>query len=110
MAHTKSGNFSIGDAQSDIREYITEYSKANGYAATHFADAVCKCGGTTFRIVLDDNEGAAVRLCGLCKESHPMCGSADYLEDAVPVEGVDLIRWAEVDPGQADSCKRCLLR
>jgi len=83
MALTKdTDGFSYGDAQSDIREYLIYYSAANDYTASHFADAVCVCGGKTFRIAIDDDEGAAVRLCTTCNHAHAIGDSSEYLDGA----------------------------
>jgi Zn ribbon nucleic-acid-binding protein len=83
MTLTKKGREKYyGDEQSDIREYLTEYSKANDYVASHFADAVCKCGGHEFRVPLNDEEGVATRICTSCGHEHPIGDSTDYMEDA----------------------------
>lgn len=82
MALTQRGKFQYGDVQGDIRDELTRYSGLNGYPATHFADAVCQCGSHTFRLLLDDPAGAAVRECSLCRKQHPIGDSADYLADA----------------------------
>lgn len=76
------GKYRYGDSQADIREELLCYSKKNAYVAQHFADAACKCGGKIFRLLLDDNEGAAVRICVACKDEHPMGDSDEYLEGA----------------------------
>lgn len=65
-----------------LRAELTRYAKANGYAAHHVADAKCTCGSITFRLLLDDTAGAAVRVCESCKTKHPMGDSADFLDDA----------------------------
>jgi hypothetical protein len=66
----------------DVRKEITRYAKKNGYPAEHFGEAVCKCGGRTFQLQLDDNAGAAVRKCAKCKKKHPIGDSAEYLDEA----------------------------
>ena len=76
------GKFRYGDAQSDLRDELARYSRANAYPIEHFADAVCVCGNTTFALSLDDDEGAAVRVCARCEREHPIGDSADYFEDA----------------------------
>ena len=81
MALRKEGKYSYGDSQLDIRDELIAYSK-DGYPAVHFADAVCACGGNVFNLLLDDNEGAAVRKCVDCKAEHPIGDSDEYLEDA----------------------------
>jgi hypothetical protein len=82
MALKKRGNYRYGDSQADIRAELLRYSKANAYMAHHFADAVCKCGGKLFRLALDGNEGAAVRICVACKAEHPIGDRDEFLEDA----------------------------
>jgi hypothetical protein len=82
MALTKRGKHRYGDDQADIRAELTRYSIANEYVAQHFADARCSCGGRVFRLALDDTQGAAVRTCSVCKESHPIGDSAEFLADA----------------------------
>ena len=81
MALKKRDSNFFGDAQSDIPEVLIEYSR-DGYVAEHFQDAICTCGHKVFRLLVDDNEGAALRICASCKNEHPICDSADYLEDA----------------------------
>jgi hypothetical protein len=79
---TKRDGHNSGSRQADIREELLRYSAANGYTASHFVDATCACGGRSFRLQLDDEAGAAVRLCVDCSHSHPMGDSADFLEEA----------------------------
>ena len=82
MSITRRNNHSYGDSQSDIREELLEYSEAIAYLAEHFVDAKCSCGGTQFRLMVDDNEGAAIRFCTSCGCEHLIGDSEDYLEDA----------------------------
>jgi hypothetical protein len=82
MALVKRGKHWYGDAQADIRTEVLCYSQRNGYPAQHFADAVCTCNGRTFRLRLDDTEGAAVRACVSCGSEHPVGDSVEYLADA----------------------------
>ncbi|WP_437811115.1 hypothetical protein [Sorangium sp. So ce1078] len=78
----KRGKHWYGDSQADVREVLLRYSGDNAYLAHHFADAVCECGGTQFRLALDEAEGAAVRTCVACACDHPIADSDEYLEDA----------------------------
>jgi len=82
MAIEKRGQHSYGDNQADIRTELITYSKHNAYVAEHFAEAVCVCGHKTFHLVVDDEEGAAIRICTACEEQHPIGDSKEYLEDA----------------------------
>jgi hypothetical protein len=79
---TKRGNSYYGNGQSDIPEEIRRYSELNGYSAIHFADARCKCGHNTFRLSVDDVEGAATRKCASCSAEQAIGDSAEYLEEA----------------------------
>lgn len=71
-----------GDNHEDIRGELKRYSDLNGYAINHYADCRCSCGGTTFRLTMDDTEGAAIRTCAKCKTEHPIGDSAEYLDEA----------------------------
>lgn len=68
--------------QTDVLAALAEYSAAQAYVAHHFAEAVCACGGRSFLLQVDDNQGAAVRTCVACKTSHPIGDSGDFLEGA----------------------------
>lgn len=78
----KRGKYWYGDSQADIRTEVLRYSKVHGYPASHFADAICACGGRQFQLSLDENEGAAVRRCAACGNTHPIGDSCAYLADA----------------------------
>jgi hypothetical protein len=82
MSLVKRGQSWFGDAQADIHAELLRYSRLNGYAAKHFSDALCACGGRTFRLRLDDTEGAAIRVCVACGREHPIGDSAEYLAEA----------------------------
>ena len=82
MTLRRKAEYGYGDSQEDIRTLLTDYSNRNAYPADHYADALCTCGNTTFRLFLDEEVGAAVRLCARCGVQHPMGDSADYLEEA----------------------------
>lgn len=83
MALRKRGKWRYGETQADIRTEIARYSKDIGYLATHFADAVCGCGGKVFSLYLDEDSGVASRLCiGCGAEPHPIGDSAEYIDEA----------------------------
>jgi hypothetical protein len=82
MALRKKGKYYFGESAADIRPEILRYSKLNGYPATHFADAVCTCGGQLFQLQTDGDAGVAIRICAACQNVHLMGDSAEYLEDA----------------------------
>ncbi|HEX8250433.1 MAG TPA: hypothetical protein VF599_19820 [Pyrinomonadaceae bacterium] len=83
MAILKKGKYWYGDSQIDIQAELLRYSRKNEYPAEHYANAVCGiCGGSSFKLLLDDEEGAAVRICKACKTEHPIGDSGEYLADA----------------------------
>jgi hypothetical protein len=82
MALRRENNQSFGDTQADVRDELVRYSKLSGYAAEHFADAKCKCGSTQFKLLMDENAGAAARLCPSCGEEHGMGDSDEYADEA----------------------------
>jgi hypothetical protein len=82
MALKKRGKYRYSDSQADLPDEILRYSKKNEYRAEHYHDAVCACGARVFRLSLDDDEGAAVRICTACSAEHPIGDSADFLEGA----------------------------
>jgi hypothetical protein len=82
MALTKRGKYRYGDSAADIRAELERYGQVNGYPVHHAAEAKCTCGGTVFKLRLDDNEGAAVRQCLACANEHPIGDSADFLDAA----------------------------
>jgi hypothetical protein len=82
MTLRKSGKHYYGDSQDDIRDEMLRYSQLNEYVVQHFANAICACGTRTFRLLLDDSEGAAVRICTQCNNKHPIGDSQELLEDA----------------------------
>lgn len=43
---------------------------------------MCVCGVRTFRLALDDTQGAAVRTCSRCGVARPIGDSGEYLADA----------------------------
>jgi hypothetical protein len=90
MGLRQRGEYWYGDSQSDIREELARFGTLNGPVPTQFADARCRCGGTTFRLQTDENEGAAVRVCTACASEHPIGDSDEYLEGAELEERVCL--------------------
>lgn len=82
MALQKRGGHYFGNSQDDIRTEVVRFSNLNGYEATQFADALCNCGGRLFHLVMDEDEGAAVRTCIKCGGRHAIADSAEYLADA----------------------------
>ena len=72
-----------GDNAEDIQDFILLFSTANGYPADHFAASVCKtCSHSAFKILLDDEEGCAKRVCASCNSEHFIGDSAEFAEEA----------------------------
>src|SRR3954470_21502677 len=84
MALRKRGDWWYGDSQADIRDELIRVGTLSTYIPSQFADAVCACGGRTFRLRLDEDAGAAVRVCtkSTCSLAHPIGDSVGYLDDA----------------------------
>ncbi len=81
MAMTTRDQHHYGDSQADIRESLAQYS-AEQYPIHDFADAVCTCGNKTFELAVDDDEGAAIRVCAACEDVHLIGDSESYIDDA----------------------------
>jgi hypothetical protein len=81
MAILQRDDQAYADSQGDLREVIRQYS-SDSYPAEHFADAVCPCGCRTFELALDEDQGAAVRVCTQCEAEHSIGDSGDYPEGA----------------------------
>lgn len=82
MALEKIGRYHYGDTRKDLRNEMIRFSRLNEYVINHFADAVCSCGNELFKLYLDEEEGAAIRVCSSCEFSHPIADSIDYLKEA----------------------------
>ncbi len=63
-----------------LKSQIMEYSTANGYVAEHFAIPECGCGRRTFTVLMNEEEGVAVRICGACEEEHGIGDSDDFID------------------------------
>jgi hypothetical protein len=82
MGLYRKGEYDYSDSQADIRSALVQYSRDTDYVTEHYADAICICGGRLFELLLDEEEGAALRICQTCTHAHAICDSADYLDDA----------------------------
>jgi hypothetical protein len=83
MSIDKSGKWWIGTSVDDLREYLEAYS-ADNYCIHEFRTAKCKCGGETFELLADDDEGCAKRTCTSCAIGKFICDSEEYWSDATP--------------------------
>jgi hypothetical protein len=82
MGLRKKGQWWQSDSQADIPQELIRFGRLNEYEPSEFADCKCPCGSRTFRLTVDDEEGAAVRTCTACQIAHPIADSADYLTNA----------------------------
>jgi hypothetical protein len=80
MALKKRGKYWYGDTQADIRGELIRYGKLDDEVPTHFKDVRCRCGSTTFRLRIDEEQGAAVRTCTGCNKEHAVGDSDEYME------------------------------
>ncbi len=84
MTIDKSGEWGTGTSHVDLAEYLREY-EAGGYSVAESLEVTCAdCGGSTFRLHADGEEGFVERTCASCGSAHLMLDSADYQEDAEP--------------------------
>jgi hypothetical protein len=96
MSIDRSGKWWIGVGSEDIKEYLEAYS-ADGYKSSKFRLAKCTCGGDTFYLFADDEEGCAKRTCTSCGASHFICDSEEYWATASPEQ------WKCVDCGSKEA-------
>lgn len=82
MALKKRGKWWYGETQADIRDELVRLGNLNEYVPTQFADARCTCGSIVFGLNIDDEQGAAVRVCVSCFIEHPMGDSDEFLDEA----------------------------
>ncbi|WP_155856066.1 hypothetical protein [Cellulomonas sp. URHD0024] len=82
MTITKRRGAWFGTEGGDLDEYLSAFA-AGGYSVDTVSHAACgSCAGRTFRVLLDDEEGASVRVCSACSAQHAMLDCASYLADA----------------------------
>jgi hypothetical protein len=80
----KKGKLWRGEDFADLAEYIREL-QAEGYPVSKVVESVCNhCNGRAFRVLVDDTEGCAQRVCGGCGAAAFIAGSAEYWKDADP--------------------------
>ena len=80
----KSGDWWKGDSLTDLSEFVVEFTSRN-YQADDIRPSRCvSCGGTTFELLVDDDEGCARRVCCECNVGAFLADSEDYWDDAGP--------------------------
>ena len=83
MAIDKSGKWWKGEDFDDLAEYI-KLLTADGYPAEKVMQSVCSCGNATFRLIADQEEGCAQRVCTACGKAVFIADSEEYWEEADP--------------------------
>jgi len=83
MTVTQKGNYWYGSCDSDICAEVTRFSRKNAYEAQRFQQSVCGCGSVVFRLLSDDAEGVAKRLCVECAAEAFIGDGVEYADDAV---------------------------
>lgn len=78
----KSGQYWRGEDLADLAEYLRAF-QAGGYRVVDVAESVCAgCTGRAFRVLADDEEGCALRICVTCAASVYIADSAEHAQDA----------------------------
>ena len=84
MAIDSSGEWWRGTQAADLDLYLAEF-RAGGYPVARVVHASCGgCGGSTFRVLVDDEEGYVERRCTSCAARFAMLDSADVQDEADP--------------------------
>jgi hypothetical protein len=82
MAIDRTGTWWRGSGPEDLDEYLAVFS-ADGHRVETVRRSRCSsCGGTEFRLLIDDEEGCAERTCAACGTSTMMLDSAEHADDA----------------------------
>lgn len=82
MTLKKRGDHWYGDDAADLRKELSRYSQENEYPIDAFVDVTCHCGSNLFRLFTDEEEGVALRQCGICEDEHLMGDSEAFAADA----------------------------
>ena len=87
MAVAKGRQFWKGTSAEDLAEYLAAFSAAREEPVAEVVPLACAgCGGRTFRLEVDDDEGFARRSCTGCGVTHVMLDSGEFEDDAEPGE------------------------
>jgi hypothetical protein len=86
----KSGKLWRGENFDDLAELIRDH-QAGGYPVDTVTESICaRCDGRAFRVLVDDLQGFAERMCVACETTAFLADSADYKDDD------------EFDPGECE--------
>lgn len=85
MAINKTGRWWVGSMPTDIHQYLEDLAgEDSAYPIDAYRQSHCKCGSTTFSLLLDDEEGCARRACSMCGSIAHFLDSEDIWEDSKP--------------------------
>ena len=88
MTLDKSGKLWRGEDFADLADYLRHF-RAEGYPVDQVVESVCaQCTGRAFRVLVDDIQGCAQRIC-------VGCGTAAFIADSAEY-------WDEADPGDCE--------
>ena len=94
-----------GISFADLSEYLIALTH-EGYPAERIVQSVCTCGGKTFRLHADPNEGCARRKCSSCDEEKLIADSHDYWDEAEPEPCICLCGESTLELGVAFSLRK----
>lgn len=73
-----------------LKSQIVEYGTDNGYPTEHFVTPRCAgCGGGTFEVLMNEEEGVAARICMSCDDEHGIGDSDDFIDEVEEVFEVE---------------------
>ncbi len=85
MVIDRSGDWWRGSDAADLDVYLADYS-ADSYVVSTVVHAECaSCTSRTFAVLLDDEEGVALRCCRYCGDAQWMLDSGQDVEAAETV-------------------------
>jgi hypothetical protein len=87
MTIDTSGRWWTGTEFSDVAEYLRALTAA-GHPVSEVTQSKCRCGGTVFSLLRDDEEGCAQRVCRACGERAFIADSAEAWDEAQPTVAV----------------------
>ena len=87
MSIDTTGQWWIGTEPADLRQYLIAFAE-DTYPLNEFRLVSCSCGSDIFKLMADDDEGVAKRICARCSREHFICDSEEFWTDAQPEEFV----------------------
>jgi hypothetical protein len=81
----RSDSYRKGDGFDDLAYYVRQYTAANHFPAERVIQSLCsRCGGSAFKLDLDDEEGCAERRCVDCGQTAFIGDSEEFWSNAEP--------------------------